>query len=658
MSSAPHNAEEARYRALVELDPEAPGAQETLVAGLHDDSWRVRRAAALGFDRLPEREAAVGRLISVLGERDETGARNAAAEALMSLGEAAVAPLVRLLGHADPDQRKFAADILGQLGRPGAEPALVKTMLEDADLNVRVSAAEALGRTGGEESVRALERVLRAAEPLLQVAALESLAQLQRPPPLPELVPLLNTPALRRSTYRLLGLVQQVAATELLCRGLGAESRTVREAALAALGTQVGLAAPSLRVELEAAVRLALKRLPGAAGWVAESLAAEDAALQSGALVAAAALREPQLAVLVAEVAKEDSLLPEVLRTLSHFGPEAGRALLAGLEHMSLQAREVSGQVLVDMVDSTYVPELVEMLTWGENDLQVLAVQALGRTRSPEAVEPLSRLLDNPALAGVAARALVTLASSFPEAVSQVLEEALARGAQPPVVRALVWVGGASSLPVLRRAAREASPGLRAAAVEVLAEVEPAVGLEMARLALTDEAAQVRAAAVRVVGQLGDGSVGSLLRHVLHDEDVDVKLAAVDAVGACGATDRTGDLEALVQHPDGAVAFRAVQSLARLGVLRDEVLLRATAHSDAEVVKAALLVGAASAQGVALAVKLLGHGSWDVRVAAARVLGDSGGPPCLSAARAALVAETDDLARHALEDAVERLARR
>jgi HEAT repeat protein len=658
MSPAPLNAEEVRYRALVELDPEAPGAREELVAGLHDDSWRVRRAAAAGFVRLPEREAAVGRLISVLGERDETGARNAAAEALVGLGEVAVAPLVRLLGHVDPDQRKFAADILGLLGRPGAEPALVKTMLEDGDLNVRVSAAEALGRTGGEETVRALERVLRTAQPLLQVAALESLAQLQRPPPLPELVPLLNTPALRRSTYRLLGLVQQVAATELLCRGLGAESRTVREAALAALGTQVALAAPSLRVEMEAAVRLALKRLPGAADWVAESLAAEDANLQSGALVAAAALREPQLAVRVAEVAQEDSLLPEVLRTLSHFGPEAGRALLAGLEHMSLQAREVAGQVLVDMVDASYVPELVEMLTWGEQDLQVLAVQALGRTRSPEAVEPLSRLLDNPALAGVAARALVTLASSFPEAVSQVLVEALARGAQPPVVRALVWVGGASSLPVLRRAAREASPGLRAAAVEVLAEVEPAVGLEMARLALTDEAAPVRAAAVRVVGQLGDGTVGSLLRHVLHDEDVDVKLAAVDAVGECGATDRTADLEALVRHPDGAVAFRAVQALARLGVLRDEVLLHATAHSDAEVVKAALLLGAASAQGVDLAVKLLGHGSWDVRVAAARVLGDSGGPPCLPAARAALGAETDDLARHALEDAVERLARR
>ena len=80
------NAEEARYRALLELDVSAAGARETLVAGLHDESWRVRRAAAEGLTRVPERDQVVERLISVLGERDETGARNAAAESLSGMG--------------------------------------------------------------------------------------------------------------------------------------------------------------------------------------------------------------------------------------------------------------------------------------------------------------------------------------------------------------------------------------------------------------------------------------------------------------------------------------------------------------------------------------------------------------------------------------------
>ncbi|HEX8536201.1 MAG TPA: HEAT repeat domain-containing protein, partial [Cystobacter sp.] len=176
MSEEARNAEEVRYRALLSLDVSRPEAREALVTGLHDESWRVRRAAADGLVRLPDRRAVVERLIAVLGERDETGARNAAAEALSGMGTTAVMPLVRLLGHVDPDLRKFAADILGQLALPEAEGALVAVLLEDADLNVRVAAAEALGRVGGRGASFALERVLSNPEPLLRLSALESLA--------------------------------------------------------------------------------------------------------------------------------------------------------------------------------------------------------------------------------------------------------------------------------------------------------------------------------------------------------------------------------------------------------------------------------------------------------------------------------------------------
>ncbi len=85
-------------------------------------------------------------------------------------------------------------------------------------------------------------------------------------------------------------------------------------------------------------------------------------------------------------------------------------------------------------------------------------------------------------------------------------------------------------------------------------DVDPAVGLELARGALADEAAPVRAAGARVVGRVGDASSGALLRPALQDEDIAVRLAAVEALGECGAADRASDLEALVRHPDGALA--------------------------------------------------------------------------------------------------------
>lgn len=657
MTGAPGLGEEERYQALLAIDGSAEGALAALTVGLHDESWRVRRAAAEGMKRLPEPAQVAEHLVAVLGERGETGARNAAAEALVGLGEVSVEPLVRLLTHPDPDQRKFAADILGQLGLPAAEDALVEA-LADEDLNVSAASAEALGRIGGERAVRALEKLLKRPEALLRLAALESLAELRRPPPLPAVVPLVEDAKLRRSAYRVLGLIPQVAAAELLCRGLSAEARSIREAALGALGTQARLADATQASEMDAAVRSALKRLPGALELVQQAFAAEDPFVRAGALVAVAALRESSLAVLVAEAARDDRLLHEVIRTLSRLGPQGGRELLAHMEELSLPARAAAAHALLELVDASSVPSLCAMLEWAEDDLRALAVKALGRTKAPDAVAPLVALLGDPMLAGPAVRALGVLSGSCGEAVLQALEAEVQQRPTPAAVSALAWVGGASALPVLRRLARDVDPLLRASAVGATSEVDPVAGLELARMALVDEATPVRIAAVKAVGRIGGPSAGALLRPALHDEDANVRLAAVEAVGECGAVERVVDLEELVSHPDGAVAGQAMRALGRLGAARIAVLWLGVHHEDPEVVKAALSAGAVLREGAALAVGLLNHARWDVRAAAARVLGDSGGRECLAATRAALATEQDALARRALMDAVERLARR
>ncbi|WP_225413794.1 HEAT repeat domain-containing protein [Stigmatella hybrida] len=649
--------EEARYQAVLALNPLSKGSLDALITHLHDESWRVRRAAAEGLRRLPGPSEAATRLVSVLGERGETGARNAAAEALVGLGDASVAPLIQLLSHPDPDQRKFAADILGQLGRRGAEGALMG-VLADPDLNVRVSAVEALGQVGSELGARAVEQLLKEPSSLLRLAALEALAQLQWPPPLPVVVPMLVEPQLRRSAYRVLGLIPQMAATELIIRGLSHESRATREAALAALGTQVGVVDATLRAEIDIEVRTALKRIPDAVAFVAKAFEAEEVSLRAGALVAAGALREASLAVQAAEAAREDRLLREVIRTLSRLGSEAGRELLGRMAELSLPARAAAAQALLELADPSYVPALSALLEWAEDDLRAVAVKALGRTQSQDAVRPLVMLLDEPALAGAAVRALGVLSGGCREAVLRGLEEAMSQKPSPAAVAAFAHAGGVAALPTLRRLARDADPLLRAAALDAAVDVDPSVGLELARGALVDESSRVRAAGARAVGRVGDKLASALLKRALQDEDIAVQLAAVEALGECGTTERVPDLEVLVRHPDGALAGRAVRALARISIVRPDVLREAAHHADAEVVKAALQAGAVSAEGVALAIELLGHSGWDVRAAAARVLGDSGGRECLNAVQTALEAEQDTLARRALSDAVDRLSRR
>ncbi|HZN92344.1 MAG TPA: HEAT repeat domain-containing protein, partial [Myxococcales bacterium] len=205
--------EEERYRALLALDLRAVGALEKLEEALSDQSWRVRKAAAERFSQLPGGFEITLALLGVMGKREQTGARNAAAEALVHLGRRALHPVLAVLAsHPDPDQRKFAADVLGQIGDREAVGPLLVAVERDADSNVRASAAEALGGIGGEEAVRGLEAAFHSGKELLRACALESLIRLGAPPPLPSLVPLLEDPGLRRAAYRALGLVRQPAA--------------------------------------------------------------------------------------------------------------------------------------------------------------------------------------------------------------------------------------------------------------------------------------------------------------------------------------------------------------------------------------------------------------------------------------------------------------
>ena len=215
---------EARYRELDEL-PAGATAIPSLLSALRDESWRVRRLAAERLGALEATAQTMHQLVGMLGQRDDTGARNAAAAVLSQLGAAVVPAIVTLLAHADPDQRKFAADILGSVGRVEAVGPLVSA-LEDRDPNVRTAAAEALGHVGGPEARRALEKLLESRDVLLRVCALEGLSELRLPVPLPLIVPLLSDPLTRRSAWRLLGHVHHPTASMLTVRALADRKST------------------------------------------------------------------------------------------------------------------------------------------------------------------------------------------------------------------------------------------------------------------------------------------------------------------------------------------------------------------------------------------------------------------------------------------------
>jgi HEAT repeat protein len=182
-------------------------AVEPLVAALGDKEKWVRQHAAIALGQLgwkpvdetqrvslaiAQRDwdqtvslglAAVEPLVAALGDKD-SGVREQAAEALGRIGDSrAVEPLVAALGDKESLWsglvRRYAAEALGRIGDNRAVGPLVATLedKEDRDWVRRRNAAEALGRIGDNRAVEPLIATLEDKEDNVRVryAAAEAL---------------------------------------------------------------------------------------------------------------------------------------------------------------------------------------------------------------------------------------------------------------------------------------------------------------------------------------------------------------------------------------------------------------------------------------------------------------------------------------------------
>jgi HEAT repeat protein len=647
--------EEKRYRSVLELDLRGSLAVEVLVEMLYDESWRIRGAAAERLANLPDRHRAVPGLLAALADRGHAGARNSAAEALVRLGVAAAPAVMSLMGHPDPDQRRFAADILGGMRLRAGTPVLVAA-LKDADHNVRISAAEALGRIGGDSAANALHGLLDADDALLRLCALEGLAELKRPPALERLAPLLADTKTRRTAYRLLGLIPDLMATDFICEGLASGPRSVAEAALAALEAQRFLLDAHHLELMKTRVRDALGRITSARDLLENALSAGEREARAGALFAAAVLQDAALAPSMAEVARDKQFAADVVRALCSLGPAAAAHLLSRIDSLSAPARLAAAESLVQLAGSPHVSRLAQLAEGAETDIQFVAIKALGHSGVVEAVEPLARLLAEDRFAAAAAQALVYLAQRCEEQVFQALERSTAFRPTASAIWALARVGKVSALSTLRRTVRHVDPRVRAASVEGAGDIGREAMMELAEVGLADADPVVRCAAARGLAALAAELCEPLLRRALADPDAWVQAAAIEAAGENASIRLSPQLAQLASSVDGLRASRAVRALARMKGLSAELWQRAIAHRDPEVIKEALFAAPAGPECVVAAVKLLAHERWDVRAAAARVLSASDRPDLQPLLSAALECETDAFAREALAEACNALA--
>jgi Uri superfamily endonuclease len=148
----------------------------------------------------------------------EEGAREEAAHALGTLGEASLAPLLELLDHNDADVRCWAIWALAQTGSRQAVQPLIAS-LDDADCDVRISAAVALGELRAAEAAPILATQLESWSGLLTRCAADALEKIGDGA-VPALVKALEHPKsqVRMWAARALGRIGSTAAVESLCQ--------------------------------------------------------------------------------------------------------------------------------------------------------------------------------------------------------------------------------------------------------------------------------------------------------------------------------------------------------------------------------------------------------------------------------------------------------
>jgi HEAT repeat protein len=435
-----------------------PRAVEPLI-GVLDYAKALRDAAAAALVKIGD--AAVEPVAGVLFAHST--ARIRAAEILGDIGDPrGVEPLITALQIGAPPVRRRVAAALGKIGDPRAVEPL-STALEDKDRDVRFESAIALGKLGDGRSVESLLAVLRDGGPETRRRAAEVLEGLGwLPSSAADRV--LHAVATERWDR---AVAEGEPAVGALIAALRSKSSSVREGAAEALG-ELGDARAveplaAARTDESAGVRASVDSALGRLGW------------QPPAEVEAPAQQDDLTWTLDDVRRLEDEQNVDAL--LQVIDPGAS-------DQVGWEVRGAAGHALARIGDARAVPALIKGLDLLRGDE---AARALGNFKDPRAVEPLLKALRKPRFGNR-------------HAVAEALGKIGDSRAVPGLIGALnVEV----ELPVFQRTSSPAiDTTLRCSAIEALGEIRDPDAIDALRDALEDEHDFIVHAAEEALGKI------------------------------------------------------------------------------------------------------------------------------------------------------------
>lgn len=536
-----------------------------LVSALGDQSWRVRKTAEEMLEGFAGEESLVSALIGSLRSEDNAGMRNSAAYVLVRLGWSAIPYLIETLKDVDKDIRKFAADILGEIGHREAISPLVDA-LRDNDDNVRSSAAEALGKIGGAEVVNALVYVLKNTEDdiWLRYSALEALGKTGSKMPIEPVIKLLDEKLLRKAAMDALAKSGDPRVLPYLVAGLRDKSRGFREAAVTGLNSiykslpfQERLTVDEdIRVNAEPLLLTGLLDSPaidvkksaifilgimggGADPFMILSLASDER-MQDAVTEAFVKMGEKGLDVLINAFPKaEDKMRSFICRVIGKIGDKKGvNTLTRALSDTYGHTRQSAALAIAEVGATETLPFLIPLLLDEYEDVEEAAVQAVIGLSKESKGEAMTSLWD-----GMASR-----------------EPRLRRN----LTAILGGIGSKDALSAIVSSLKDEDRDVRRAAATALGNLMLEEGIDPLAIALADEDSQVRLAGVHALSRFHSSEAGRLLVLASNDTDIWVRCAALKGLSKVGDENAEKILGRAIMDEAGVVAITAMESLSRM----------------------------------------------------------------------------------------------
>jgi len=196
--------------------------------------WKRTTALVTRSADAAEMEELAARLVA--GPNRRSHGRCGDCERLAAYGESAVDYFIPMLENEQAELRILAAEYLGKIPAERSVPALLAA-LDDSVANVRVNALGALAACGSRDAIEPMLRLLDDADAWVRRTAVRSLAALGAEGIVERAESGLNDPdtRVRHATVESLGILGSAKALPLVVEGLDDESAWVRRAAVIAL---------------------------------------------------------------------------------------------------------------------------------------------------------------------------------------------------------------------------------------------------------------------------------------------------------------------------------------------------------------------------------------------------------------------------------------